>query len=196
MNPSPSNPPPDDPGIKLREHSFDGIREYDQRLPNWWLNTLYGSIVFWVVYWFVHVIAGLVPTDGARVDAEMTRIAAAKMASSIDVGNDAKFWEMSGNPVFTDAGRQTFNSLCLPCHLASLRGKSENPTAVGPDLTDTAWLHGGTPKEIYATAAKGVLAKGMPAWEPVLGQKKTAEVVAYILSHHKPGETITVEPSK
>ena len=196
MNPSPSNPPPDDPGIKLREHSFDGIQEYDQRLPNWWLNTLYGSIVFWVVYWFVHVIAGLVPTDGARVDAEMTRIAAAKMASSIDVGNDAKFWEMSGNPVFTDAGRQTFNSLCLPCHLASLRGKSENPTAVGPDLTDTAWLHGGTPKEIYATAAKGVLAKGMPAWEPVLGQKKTAEVVAYILSHHKPGETITVEPSK
>ena len=196
MNPSPSTPPPDDSGIKLREHSYDGIQEYDQRLPNWWLNTLYGAIVFWVVYWFVYMIAGLVPSDGARVDQALAKISAVKMASSLDVTNDGKFWEMSRNPVFVDAGKQTFNSLCIPCHLPSLRGKSENPTAVGPDLTDTAWIHGGTPKEIYTTVSKGVLAKGMLAWEPVLGQKKTAEVVAYVLSHHQPGEAITVEVPK
>ncbi|HEX7631994.1 MAG TPA: cytochrome c, partial [Lacunisphaera sp.] len=115
---------------------------------------------------------------------------------SIDVTNDALFWEMSRNPVFVEAGKQTFQANCVACHLASLRGKSENPTAIGPDLTDTAWIHGGTPKEIYATASKGVLAKGMPAWEPVLGQKKTAEVVAYLLSHHHQGEPITVETPK
>ncbi len=192
---APAPPPPEDPGIKVREHVYDGIQEYDQRLPNWWLNTLYGAIVFWIVYWFVNVIAGLVPSDGSRVDAEMTRIAAAKMAGSIDVSNDDKFWEMSKNAVFTDAGKQTFASLCVACHLPSLRGKSENPSAVGPDLTDTAWLHGGTPKEIYNTVSKGVLAKGMPAWEPVLGQKKTVEVVAFILSHHHHGEPITVQPA-
>lgn len=194
MNQSPL--PPEDPGIKLRDHIYDGIQEYDQRLPNWWLYTLYGAIVFWVAWWFVYMIAGLMPTDGARVDAAMARIAASKMASSIDVTNDKLFWEMSRNPVFTDAGKQTFNSLCIPCHLPSMRGKSENPTAVGPDLTDFAWIHGGTPKEIYATVSKGVLAKGMPTWEPVLGQKKTAEVVAYVLSRHQPGETITVEVPK
>ncbi|MBI2497043.1 MAG: c-type cytochrome [Opitutae bacterium] len=191
-----SNQPPDDSGIQLREHTYDGIQEYDQRLPNWWLYTLYGTVVFWIVYWFAHMIAGLVPADGAKVDAEMAKIAALKMASSIDVSNDAKFWEMSRNGVFVDAGQQTFNSLCVACHLPSLRGKSENPAAVGPDLTDTAWIHGGTPKEVYVTVAKGVLAKGMPTWEPVLGQKKTAEVVAYVLSHHQPGETITVETPK
>ncbi|MDI1336585.1 MAG: cbb3-type cytochrome c oxidase N-terminal domain-containing protein [Lacunisphaera sp.] len=189
-----SPPPPDEPGIKLREHSYDGIQEYDQRLPNWWLYTLYGAIVFWVAYWFVYMIAGLVPADGAKIDAEMAKIAAVKMASSLDVANDDKFWEMSRNPVFVDAGKQTFNSLCIPCHLPSMRGKAEIPTAVGPDLTDYAWLHGGTPKEIYVTVSKGVIAKGMVAWEPVLGQKKTAEVVAYVLSRHQPGETITVQP--
>ena len=194
MPPSPT--PPDDPGIKLREHTYDGIQEYDQRLPNWWLYTLYGAILFWVVYWFANMISGLATTDGARVDAAMSRIAAAKMASSIDVSNDGKFWEMSRNPVFVEAGKQTFTSLCIACHLPSLRGKSENPAAVGPDLTDTAWIHGGTPKEVYTTVAKGVLAKGMPTWEPVLGQKKTAEVVAFILSRHQPGETITVETPK
>jgi cytochrome c oxidase cbb3-type subunit III len=192
MHPNP--PPPDDSGIKLREHVYDGIQEYDQRLPNWWLYTLYGSIVFWIVYWFAHMIAGLVPADGSQVDAEMARVAAAKMASSIDVSDDGKFWEMSRNPVFVEAGKQAYLANCAACHLASLRGKSENPAAIGPDLTDTAWIHGGTPKEIYATAAKGVLAKGMPAWEPVLGQKKTAEVVAYLLSHHQPGEAVTVQP--
>jgi len=74
-----------------------------------------------------------------------------------------------------------------------MRGKGENPAAVGPDLIDTAWLHGGTPKEIYVTVDKGVPAKGMAPWGPVIGAKKTAEVVAYILSHHQEGEPITVQ---
>ena len=192
----PSTPPPPEPGIPIRKHVYDGIQEYDQRLPNWWLFTLYGAIVFWLVYWFAQMLSGLATPDGPAVDAAMGRIAAAKMASSIDVTNDAKFWEMAAAPAFTDAGKQTFTSLCAACHLGSMRGKSENPAAVGPDLTDTAWIHGGTPKEVFATVAKGVVAKGMPAWEPMLGQKKTAEVVAYILSHHKPGDPITVEVSK
>jgi cytochrome c oxidase cbb3-type subunit 3 len=196
MKPTSSNQPPEDPGIKLREHVYDGIQEYDQRLPNWWLYTLYGAIIFWVVYWFAQMISGLAVSDAARVDAAMARIAAVKLASSLDVTNDDKFWELAANPVFVEAGKQTFVSLCAACHLASLRGKSENPAAVGPDLTDTGWVHGGTPKEVFATVSKGVITKGMPAWEPMLGQKKTAEVVAYLLSYHKKGEAITVETPK
>ena len=192
MQPPPPKSP-DDATPKLRDHVYDGIQEFDQRLPNWWLFTLYAAIVFWLVYWFVQMIAHVVPSDGAQLDAALARINAVKLASSIDVTNDALLWDLSRNPVFVDAGKQTFTSLCVPCHLASLKGKGENPGAVGPNLTDQAWLHGGTPKEIYHTVATGVLAKGMPAWEPVLGQKKAAEVVAYVLAHHEKGEPITVE---
>lgn len=195
MNSAPPNPP-HDPGIPVRPHVYDGIREYDQRLPNWWLYTLYGTIAFSIVFWFTYRIARVAPTNETLVEARMAEIAAVKLASSIDVTNDALFWDMSRNPVFVDAGKQTFTSLCVACHLASLKGKGENPTAVGPNLVDQAWIHGGTPKEIYATVAKGVLAKGMPTWEPVLGQKKTAEVVAYILSHHAQGEPVTVEEAR
>ncbi len=195
MNPS-QPPPPDESGIKLRPHTYDGIQEFDQRLPNWWLYTLYGTIAFSIVFWFVHMIARVIPEDGAQVDAAMARVAAAKLASSIDVTDDSLFWAMSNNPVFVAGGQQTFTSLCVPCHLASLKGKAENPGAVGPSLADQAWIHGGTPKEIYATVSRGILAKGMPAWEPVLGQKKTAEVVAYVLSHHQKGEPITIEVPK
>jgi cytochrome c oxidase cbb3-type subunit 3 len=188
--------PADDRDEKYHPHTYDGIREYDKRLPNWWLYTLYGTIAFWVFYWFANQIAHIVPSDGAQVDTAMAKINAVKMASSIDVNNDELFWQMSQNPEFVNAGKQTFDSLCVQCHLPSMRGKGENPAAVGPNLIDTAWIHGGTPKEIYATVSKGVLVKGMPTWEPVLGQKKTAEVVAYVLSKHKKGEEITVEISK
>ena len=191
--PATPKPPFDPNSPPLRDHVYDGIQEFDHRLPNWWLYTLYGSIVFWVVYWFVHMIAHVVPTDGEKVDAAMAQLNAAKLASSIDVTNDELFWDMSRNAVFVDAGKQTYTSLCVPCHLASMKGKAENPAAVGPNLVDQAWIHGGTPKEIYHTVAAGVPAKGMPAWEPVLGQKKAAEVVAFLLAHHEKGEPITVE---
>ncbi len=188
-------PPPTPDQDPLRPHEYDGIQEFDRRLPNWWLYTLYGSIIFAVAYWFVHQIAHVMPSDQQNVATALADISAKKLASSIDVTNDELFWEMSKNPVFVDAGRQTYNSLCTPCHLASLKGKGENPTAVGPNLVDQAWIHGGTPKEIFRTVSTGVLAKGMLAWEPVLGQKKTVEVVAYVLSHHEKGEPITVEIS-
>ncbi|HWA25550.1 MAG TPA: cbb3-type cytochrome c oxidase N-terminal domain-containing protein [Lacunisphaera sp.] len=196
MNSTPTQPPTSDPDIPVRPHTYDGIQEYDQRLPNWWLYTLYGTIAFWAVFWFAYMIARVPATNEALVESRMAEIAAVKLATSLDVTNDALFWEMSRNPVFVDAGKQTFNSLCVACHLPTLRGKSENPAAVGPDLTDQSWIHGGTPKEVYATVSKGVLAKGMPTWEPVLGQKKTAEVVAYVLSHHQKGEPVTVEVPK
>ena len=40
-----------------------------------------------------------------------------------------------------------------------------------------------------------VLAKGMPTWGPVLGPKKISEVTAYVLSKHKEGEPIVIEPT-
>src|ERR1700690_575603 len=117
-----SLPPASDPDQQLRPHSFDGIREFDKRLPNWLLNTLYGAIAFSIVYWFVHVTAHVVPTDGERVDALMPRIAAAKMSATFDVTNDTKFWQMSRNAVFVENGRQPFNSICATCHTVAMTG--------------------------------------------------------------------------
>jgi cytochrome c oxidase cbb3-type subunit 3 len=186
MNQPPSNRLPDEP--RLRDHTYDGIQEFDQRLPNWWLNTLYGAIAFALVYWFIYQTAHVMPTDGQRVDAAMARIEAAKMASTLEL-TDASLWQMSRNPVFTEAGRQTYTSLCVACHMANLQG------GVGPNLSDHAWLHGGRPTEVIATVLNGVPAKGMPTWGPVIGQKKAAEVVAFILSHHTEGEPIEVQAS-
>lgn len=192
MNPAPNSRPPEDP---IRPHTFDGIQEYDKRMPNWWLVTLYAAMVFWVGYWFYYERSNLGPTDEVRLAAELSRIEALKLAQMANTKvDDASLWRMSRNPTFVQTGKAIFDANCASCHLASLRGKSESPVAVGVDLTDAKWLHGGQPLEIVHTITAGVLVKGMPSWGPILGPKKIAEVAAYILSHHQEGDPIEVDP--
>ncbi|MCF3650332.1 cbb3-type cytochrome c oxidase N-terminal domain-containing protein [Synoicihabitans lomoniglobus] len=167
-----------------RHHVYDGIEEFNKRLPNWWLFTLYGAIVFSIGYWFYYAQSGVPVEDGPRVEAEIARIQAIKMSSNVVI-DDPHLWEMSRNAVFIAGGEETYQSLCAACHLPSLRGKSESPAAIGPDLTDGEWIHGAEPINVYHVVDAGVLEKGMPAWGPVLGTEKTAQVVAFILSHHQ-----------
>jgi cytochrome c oxidase cbb3-type subunit III len=182
--------PPEEP---VRPHVYDGIQEYDKRLPNWWLYTLYVTMVFWVGYWAYYEWLNVGPTSTQVVAMRMAKIEAERLASSkLD---DPALWKMSQNPTFVDAGREVFNANCVACHLASMRGKGENPTAIGPDLTDTTWIHGGKPTDIYATITNGVLVKGMPTWGPVLGAKKISAVAAYVLSKHHEGEPILLDPT-
>ena len=183
--------PPEDP---IRPHVFDGIAEYDKKLPNWWLYTLYLTIVFAIGYWGYYEWLGAGPTPEQEVVTAMARIEADKLvAAKVD---DASLWKMSQSAALVESGRATYAANCAACHLVSLRGKSESPVAIGPDLTDTAWLHGGTPTEVHHLITKGVLTKGMPAWGPVLGTKKITEVTAYILSKHKEGEPVLREQGK
>ncbi|HWA08499.1 MAG TPA: cbb3-type cytochrome c oxidase N-terminal domain-containing protein [Opitutaceae bacterium] len=191
MTPTPTTPPEDTD--TLRPHRYDGIQEYDKRLPNWWLFTLYGAIVFWIGYWGYYEWLKAGPSGPQRVERAMAEIEAARFAATPTL-DDATLWKMSRNPVSVEAGRATFTSTCIACHLASLRGKDESPMAIGPNLTDKNWIHGGLPTQIYDTVTKGVLTKGMPAWGPVLGPKKITEVVAYVLSHHQEGEEIVLLP--
>jgi cytochrome c oxidase cbb3-type subunit 3 len=181
-------PPPEDP---IRPHTFDGIQEYDKRLPNWWLYTLYITIVFWVGYWGYYEWIHVGQTGQQVIAASMANIEAKRLtAAKID---NKSLWQMSQNATLVEAGKGTFLGNCAACHLASGRGKTESPAAIGPDLTDMRWIHGGKPTEVYDTITKGILAKGMPTWGPVLGAKKISEVTAFILSKHKEGEAVVLE---
>ena len=175
MNPNkPAQEPGEDP---IREHVFDGIAEYDRRMPNWWLMTLYASIVFAVVYWMVtqHFSTS---NDETRLAAELQRIEAEKVAASPASLDDSTLWKMSRTPLVVEAGRATFQTTCASCHNAALTG------GIGPNLVDTEWLHGGAPADVLKTVTEGVLPKGMPGWGSMIGGKKVSEVVAFILSQH------------
>lgn len=179
-------PLPPDSEKEIRAHVFDGIAEYNQRLPNWWLMTLYLTIVFAVGYWAYYEWFRVGLTGPQRVERDMARIDAARLAAA-PATDDASLWKMSRNPMFVEAGRATFNTTCASCHTEKLTG------GIGPNLVDHLWIHGGKPGDVRTTVEKGVLVKGMPAWGPVIGPKKVTEVVAYILSYHQENEPVEVQ---
>lgn len=178
-------------GVTLRPHVYDGIQEYDQRLPNWWLWTFYIMIIWFVVYWVGYYSFGAFRSDVERLDAEIARIDGVKakeleaMMSSLD---DPVLWEMSRNSQLVAAGRETFLKTCSVCHGDDLSATRDGIQLPGLPLSDSEWKYGGKPLEVFHIVAQGSpdKTKGMVGWEPALGAKKVAEVVAFILSYHEP----------
>ena len=163
-------------GVQLRDHVVDGIQEYDQRLPRWWLVILFSAILFAAIYWLVLDDRSYTGGVDQQLEVMLQEIQTKRLASSIDVTNDALFFEMAANPGFVSAGKATYEANCVACHGKELQG------GIGFNLVDDEWVHGSKPSEIYVTIHKGVPEKGMQAWGSLLGQKRIAEVVAYVLS--------------
>ena len=171
----------------LRPHSYDGIQEYDKRLPNWWLFTLYGAIAFAFGYWIYYHEAHLGLESGVAVELQMMDNQR-QAARNSGVLTDDLLWQMSREEKVVEAGKATFLATCASCHLPTLTG------LIGPNLVDEYWLHGGTPLEVVHTITEGEISKGMPTWGPVLGKQKITEVTAFIFSYHKQGEPIKQAP--
>jgi len=168
----------DDQGKEDRViHEVDGIQEYDNKLPNWWLYTLYGAIAFGVVYWYHFHSGGFGSTPLAKYEEEKNRELAAQ-ASQIKVGEATpeSLATLTKDPNAIALGKQVFASTCAACH------RNDGGGMVGPNLTDEFWLHGSAPDKIYKTVATGVPDKGMPAWLPQLGALKTQAVTAYVMT--------------
>lgn len=180
--PPPGEAPYDD---ALRPHSYDGIHEYDKRLPNWWLFTLYGAIIFSIGYWAYYHWTGHMEQGWVRVQSQIEAVKLAALAQG-EPPNDLQLWNFSRDPAIVAAGQRTYLSTCAACHGENLEG------GIGQNLVDGTWIHGGNPLAIFNTVRDGVLDKGMPTWGPVLGQQRMAEVVAYIISKNptieKPAE--------
>jgi cytochrome c oxidase cbb3-type subunit 3 len=182
-------------GPELRPHVYDGIQEYDQRLPNWWLFTLYITIVFFVGYWLAYYQFKLIDTDETRLNRSIATIDAARL-KQFEAIDDAKLWAMSQDRAVVERGKSTFMTTCVACHGPDLMGKKNNPALPGPPLADQEWKFGHQPTEVLKLVRKGSpdLTQGMPPWEPVLGVSRVIDVTAFILSHHKEGEPFTVAP--
>ena len=188
----PSSP---DNGPVLREHTYDGIQEYDQKLPNWWLFTWYITIVWFIIAWVAYYQLHLGESGPEQVDKALANIKAVQL-KELEKLTDDKLWEMSQDPKIVSAGAATFATTCVACHGADLSAKINGVKLPGQPLNDTEWKHGGNPLQLLGIVRKGApdVTKGMPAWEPQLGLNRVVEVVSFVLSKHKKGEPITLTP--
>lgn len=159
------------------DHSYDGIQEYDNRLPNWWLFTLYGSIVFSIGYWLFYETFGVGFTQDESYQHEVELAAQAQIEREMgkEVTDEALLL-MTQVPAQLDAGAKIFQQKCVQCHGPQAAGD------IGPNLTDDFWLHGNAPLQVYNTVMNGVQAKGMQAWKDQLGPVRVRQVVAFVLT--------------
>ncbi|MCR9247809.1 MAG: c-type cytochrome [bacterium] len=169
----------------VRAHTFDGIEEFDNRLPNWWLWTFYLACIFSVGYWVhYHTLGtGDSPTDEYNIAQAEAAALSLKRARENPVTNESLI-ELSKNPEIIKEGRKIFENpqLCAQCHNASGNGN------IGPNLTDEHWVYGNSPMDIYETILKGRATDpekgyvgGMQAWE-AKGPEFVQTVTAYVLS--------------
>lgn len=158
---------------RLIDHNYDGIQEYDNPLPRWWVILFWATIVFSVLYWF-NLGVGIGPGRIAQYEAEVA--AARASAPPPDVSSPDELAAMATNTQVLEAGKQVFVTNCASCH------KPDGGGLIGPNLTDNSWIHGGTLAEIHKTVTEGVLAKGMPPWGKLLKPDQIDAVTVYVAS--------------
>lgn len=153
----------------------DGIEEHDNHLPNWWLVTLFGSIVFAFFYWTYYETLAAGPAQAAELQADEAALALARERSAPPISDDVLL-ASSKDPKIVARGEALFKANCVACHGVRAEG------TVGPNLTDDYWLHGAQPLQIHGIITRGVTEKGMLAWGNVLGDAKVRDVTAFVLS--------------
>lgn len=146
--------------IETRAHAFDGIQEFDNRLPNWWLWSFYIACIFSVFYWLhFHTLGtGNQPIDD-YLDEQAVAAAAMEARLKENPITDEVLLELAGNPVFVKQGKELFENpqKCALCHRANGAAgpDADGIAATGTNLTDGYWIYGDKPMDIYTTILKG-----------------------------------------
>lgn len=180
-------------------HVWDGIKEFDNPMPRWWLWTFYACIVWGIGYtiaypaWplingatpgvFGYSTRGEVVEDIQRFDdmnADIrTRITEVELAAINQSDNpDLYNYAIQG-------GAATFATWCSQCHGSGAAGVQASGY---PNLLDDDWLWGGTLDEIHYTISHGIRNEDdldaryseMTAYDEILSDDEIASVVQYV----------------
>jgi len=162
------------PDDRLMDHAYDGIQEYDNPMPGWWTALFWITIVFSAGYWGYYHVAQPGHPVADEYAAEMAELQALQKKHALPDLGDADLQKMVADPTITQAGAAKYKEVCASCHGDQGEGK------IGPNLTDSAWLHGGQLAAIYKTIGYGVPAKGMPAWGRTLKAADIANLAAFV----------------
>jgi cytochrome c oxidase cbb3-type subunit 3 len=158
----------------LLDHDYDGIQEFDNQLPRWWVWLFYITIIFAAVYMVYYHVTRTGDLQIAEYNQEMKAGAAIKAAAMGNFESTIASLKPATDAVLLEGGRQTYAKFCAPCHRADGGG------LVGPNLTDDYWIHGSNYVDTVKVIWDGVPAKGMITWKTVLKPGEIQAVASYI----------------
>ncbi|MFS4581051.1 cytochrome-c oxidase, cbb3-type subunit III [Phaeobacter sp. C3_T13_0] len=192
-------------------HSWDGIEEFDNPMPRWWLWTLYATVIWAIGYTIAYPAWPGIQSATAGVLGWNSRALVAAEIAAVNEANasiNSRLEEIELVSITTDpelngyavsAGSAVFKTWCAQCHGAGAAGAKGYP-----NLLDDDWLWGGSMEDIHATIAHGVRNEEsgdaryseMPAFgrDELLQKEEIDQVVNYVMSlSGEPEDTAKVE---
>jgi cytochrome c oxidase cbb3-type subunit 3 len=180
-------------------HSWDGIEEFDNPMPRWWLTTFYACIVFAVVYAILYPAWPMINKAtpgllGYSTRGELTEDLAAHAAKSDAINSElasTEFADITANVDLNDyaqkAGAAVFRTWCAQCHGSGAAGVQ---AAGYPNLLDDDWLWGGKVEDIHYTVTHGIRNTSdddaryseMPKFIEILEEEQIEQVVNFVMS--------------
>lgn len=187
--------------VETTGHQWDGIEEYNNPLPRWWVWVFYATIVWGIGYTIAYPAWPLITQATPGLLGASTRADVAAEIASVDAANAAikdKLIAADLTAIGTDpdlagyaerAGAAVFRTNCATCHgsgAAGVEGKGY------PNLLDDDWLWGGTMDDIHTTVTYGIRNttdpnarySEMPKFgtDGILDETQIAQVAEHVLS--------------
>ena len=167
---------------KTTGHIWDeDLRELNNPLPRWWLFLFIFTLVFAVGYLVLYPglgnnkgtlnwsSKGQLEAEIAKAKVEEEKIYAAFRPAAVE--------DLARDPKALAIGERLFLNNCAACHGSDAKGSKGFPK-----LTDTDWLHGGSPEKISETLHAGRNGMMPPMAAAVGGPEEVRQVANYVLS--------------
>jgi cytochrome c oxidase cbb3-type subunit 3 len=176
-------------------HSWDGIEEYDNPMPRWWLYTFYACIVWGIGYTIAFPAWPMISGATSGILGYSTRGELAQELDAAQAANAAineqlvsvAITDVADDPTLqqyaVNKGAAVYRTHCSQCHGSGAAG------AVGfPNLLDDAWLWGGTADAIQYTVMHGIRNEDdpdaryseMPVFGEILSEEEIEQVAHYV----------------
>ncbi len=199
MTDHPTPPPRQEGDPDTTGHSWDGIEEFNNPLPKWWLWCFYLTIIWGVAYTIAYPAWPLVSSATSGLLGYSTRAEVAEEIAAVELQNEGinmqlastELTEISANPELNtyakSAGEAVFNTWCVQCHG---RGAGGVQASGYPSLLDDDWLWGGDIEAIHYTISHGIRNEEdldaryseMPAYGDIFEAEEIDQVVNYVMT--------------
>ncbi len=182
-----SEPEPKPDTLKDEGHAFDGIQEYDNNLPRWWL-WLFVLTIIWSIWYIPYYHGGGGKVGAEQLRDDLTELSARRAALAGDSLDETGLRALAADPARITTGKALFATNCVACHGAEGLG------LVGPNLRDRNWLCEPTMTGLIGVLEKGGRpGKGMVSFAQ-LGTEGVRNLAVFIVSLNRAG--LKANPAK
>ncbi|MBF0199218.1 MAG: c-type cytochrome [Planctomycetes bacterium] len=160
---------------KLKEHTYDGIEEYDNPLPGWWSFIFLISFVFSIFYFYYYHISPVSTSVAQGYDNDVSEDLKRRFSEIGELTADEEtILKYMNEPKWLVAGESTFKAQCISCH--GPRGEG----MIGPNLTDDHYIHVNKLSDLARVINEGAANGAMPAWKHRLHPNEVVLMASYL----------------